>query len=165
MTPQFLRSSSNIPERQCGDTMPSRYETAEATAWWEKNLLGALWLQPSLWKEVSALRPENFLLTEHREIFAAIREINTAGEIADVVSIVDQLSRCRSLSFDIRHTAAYLFDCEFGCVPENIKRYTREVQRAARERKYRHLCERLPLCEAHEREGLLAEALELAGAR
>lgn len=156
---QLHHSTCSSENQYLSASINEETDLAEAAVWWEKNLLGALWLEPKLWKEVSELRPSDFLLTEHQQIFGAICAINHAGELADLVSIMAELRKVASPAFNVGYTVAYLVDCEYGCVPENINRYVREVRAAARNRTFSCLASELHKADTVEQRRHLVEAM------
>ena len=112
-------------------------DPGEQAVSWERSALGALLLQPSLWAQAaeSNLSTSDFLLADHRTIFSTIAQLNQAGDIADLGSVITTVLQSVSVG--------YVSDLCTGVLPESFPKYVREVLRASRDRQFRGLHEAL----------------------
>jgi hypothetical protein len=115
-------------------------DAADRAARWERATLGALIEEPQLFKQAAAnLTTQDFLLGDHRRIFAALAELNHKGSPVDLISLSDQLGDSVAIG--------YLSSLLDGVVVPNFTSYVRGVREAARDRQFQRL--QGQLTEAH----------------
>jgi hypothetical protein len=107
-------------------------DAADRAARWERAALGALIEEPQLFEQaVAILKAQDFLLGDHRKIFAALSELNRKGCPADLISLADQLGDSVAIG--------YLSSLLDGVVVPNFTSYVRGVRDAARDRQFQRL--------------------------
>jgi len=87
---------------------------------------GALLENPGKWSDASSLTSDDFHLSDHRKIFAAILRLRDRKCEADTASVYAELGNSVS--------AEYLSDLIDGIVKPNLPQYVRMVRKAARDR-------------------------------
>jgi replicative DNA helicase len=98
----------------------------------ERSALGGVLVKPSAFDEMATtITADDFLLPAHREIFAAMLELDKRRQPIDVVSLGDELKNRGSLA-RLENGQAYLIELA-NAVPtaENIAHYARLVQEKA----------------------------------
>jgi replicative DNA helicase len=98
----------------------------------ERSALGGVLVKPSAFDEMATtLTADDFLLPSHREIFAAMLELDKRRQPIDVVSLGDELKNRGALA-RLENGQAYLIELA-NAVPtaENIAHYARLVQEKA----------------------------------
>ena len=98
----------------------------------ERSALGGVLVKPSAFDEMATtITADDFLLPAHREIFAAMLELDQRRQPIDVVSLGDELKNRGSLA-RLENGQAYLIELA-NSVPtaENIGHYARLVQEKA----------------------------------
>jgi len=98
----------------------------------ERSALGGVLVKPSAFDEMATtLTSDDFLLPSHREIFAAMLELDKRRQPIDVVSLGDELKNRGALA-RLENGQAYLIELA-NAVPtaENIAHYARLVQEKA----------------------------------
>jgi replicative DNA helicase len=95
---------------------PIRHPTFPSDIQEEKSALGAC-LLGSASEAVRFLTPDDFSLTSHREIFAAICELVSRGEQAVEISLLAAELRRRG-TLEAIGDVAYLADLDFGVMPK-----------------------------------------------
>jgi replicative DNA helicase len=98
----------------------------------ERSALGGVLVKPSAFDEMATtLTSDDFLLSSHREIFAAMLELDKRRQPIDVVSLGDELKNRGALA-RLENGQAYLIELA-NAVPtaENIAHYARLVQEKA----------------------------------
>lgn len=100
----------------------------------ERALLGCLLETPEAWPLAAGLRADQFSITDHRKIFAAIARLHERNSEADVVSVAAEAATVAD---------AYIGGLVDGVVKQNIPAYVRRVRQAAQDREFKRLCEHL----------------------
>jgi hypothetical protein len=118
----------------------------------ERAVLGSLIAEPSLWPQAD-LTTNQFQITAHRDIWQSLCRLNGDGIPADLIVVTSDL--------DGKVEPSYLAELLDGVVPINFKSYVREVQKAAHERCFKRLHERLGNTDRDERLALVEELSNL----
>jgi len=106
----------------------------------ERYLLGSILGAPTqAWPATAEISVNDFLLSSHRLIYAAMAKLAEDGEPIDVVLLPQVLGN------DIAEIGGieYLSSLVDGCVPENIAAYVRHMRRAALHRTLKRKVENL----------------------
>jgi replicative DNA helicase len=103
----------------------------------EKGYLGSLIIDPEAFAQASYLKPEDFARSAHRVIYKAIMALYRKGEVADFITICDELERTGAL--EDAGGASYLTGL-INVVPTsgNVDYYAKIVARTALQRKIIH---------------------------
>ena len=101
---------------------------------WERNVLGALLLNPERWREACSLTVDDFLVSDHKKIFAVIKRLNEQNCQADMGSVFAELGNTFSVSS--------LADLMNGVLTPNLPQYVRRLRKASKDRELTHLLER-----------------------
>ncbi len=106
----------------------------------ERAVLGALILEEGA--RMYPLDPEEFCLTRHSLIFTALRAMHRRGDPIDAVLLMRELreQECLDLAGGPTEIAELL---EAGAICSHLPRYVREIREAYRDRRVRHLGERM----------------------
>ena len=141
------------------DTPAPTFEAAEAA------YLGALILNPEARLEIGNLvNAEDFHREAHRQVFAAIRDLHTAGEPVDVVTVSDRLATTGHLD-ECGGPVAVADLCDLNVCPSPASHvvYGVIVAREARRRRgIKVLREALARLEAGEDPAVIADELAVA---
>lgn len=118
----------------------------------EKNVIGALLIQPECYEAAAELSPDDFLVPEYAELFRAIQRRNEAGEPADAPSVLmDASSRNDNV------TSKIMMDCmEVVVTTANIDVWVAGMRDASMGRKLRDLGEELRTAEISPQDALRA---------
>jgi DnaB-like helicase N terminal domain/AAA domain len=120
----------------------------------ERALLCSLLEDWSLWPPDTELRPDDFLLRDHRIIFGAMCQLHNDGVLVDIVTLAAALEG--------RVESSYLgVLLDHGPVTANFKHYVRQVREAARERRFRTLSQLLASDGPEQRSARLEELRKL----
>jgi hypothetical protein len=103
---------------------------------WERAVLGSV-LMGEEWDQVRPLALEDFLLTDHKKIFAAMSQLSAAGMQADLTALVAELGE-ESSAFAI--VCDLTGDVQIGT---NTPQYVKELKQAAAALECNRLYERL----------------------
>ncbi len=95
----------------------------------ERFVLGCILIDSGLFGEAAGLRPDDFTLERHREIFAAMCVLHASEEHIDRVTVAEELARCNRLGTD---GISYLADLDEG-MPRlpHIDSYVRILRKKA----------------------------------
>lgn len=102
---------------------------------WERSLLGAVLESPEVWPQAASIKPADFSLDYHRQIWSAMLALHANSETVDLAAIAARL--------DGRVPIDYLASLVDGVVHVNAPLYVQRVRTAARDREFHTLLERL----------------------
>jgi replicative DNA helicase len=127
----------------------------------ERGCLGSLLTFPDLWQHCASLTAADFLLSAHRQIWEALCRLHRDERPADLHFVANELN-----DKDVAIYSAGLVD---GVIPDDIRRYVREVKSRAALRRAQHQIEQLPsihsVTELRSHLALISEILDEGDAR
>ena len=83
----------------------------------EKSVLGSVFIKPAAFDEVATtLRPDDFFLPAHREIFESMVAIDKRRQAIDVIAVADEL-KVHGMLARLDGGQSYLNDLANGCRP------------------------------------------------
>jgi hypothetical protein len=96
---------------------------------WERALLGSVLLSPESWETVRELHVDDFLLPDHKKIFAAMSRLSGTHMQADITALHNELGDSTAAAI-VRDLTAD------GTIGTNAPHYVREVRNAGFERRF-----------------------------
>lgn len=108
---------------------------------YERTVLGAVLVNPALWSQAAALRPNDFSIDSHSKIFARMVDLAESSRPIDSVTLIEELDRHKELQ--TVGDVGYISDLMCG-VPErpSIQHYVQVIREASERRRAAKLAER-----------------------
>jgi hypothetical protein len=118
----------------------------------ERALLGVLLETPEEWPEAVGLSVNDFVITDHRKIFAAISHLHQRDVEADIGSVAAEATTVDE---------AYICGLVDGVVRQNLPGYVRRIRQTAQDREFQRLSENLAEAGREDRLAVLQQIQDL----